>query len=460
MIVFLTLCYCALLAVLVKLKVIKLTLFWKLSPILWMLILFFVLFIPMQWAAPTGTVNVYQSAMEIIPNVSGQVVEVQAEGMKPMNEGDTLFIIDPEPFEIAVANAKAALEEAKQTVKELTATADAADATVAKTEQNIDVMKAEEANVQANIVSAEASVREAEAAKERALSLQRDLDLQVATAHRELNRMQGLEPAVAAAEVDRVQLEVTGLEAQYNTATIDVKAADETITKSKASLEVAKTNAEVLRLRLKQQVETELPKVKFDAKQARLAANSMIGNKHTLVAKAEANLAQAEFDLKQTNVKAPADGYPIAMALRPGQRVASFPVRSWMSYVRDDSFRLAVGVNQYAMRFVEVGQEVEVTFKFYPGQTFRATVTNIATINQQGQLLPSGSVPDAPSAATTEASPFAVVVELHEDENIDIKNLPGGSLGTAAIYTDKMKASHLIRRVMIRMEAWMNYVFP
>ena len=459
MIVFLTLCYCGLLWLLIKLNVIKLTLFWKISPIFWMLALFVVLFVPMQWGAPAGTVNIYKSAVEIVPNVSGEVVEVPAIGMQRMKEGETLFEIDPEPFEIALSDARAAVADARQTVEQLIAAADAADATVAKTEQNIDVMKAEEANVQANIVAAEATVRESEASKARALSLQKDLQLQVTTARRELDRMQGLEPAVAASEIDQVQIAVTGLEAQYNTATIDVQAAEEAITRSKANLEVARTNADVLRLRLKQEVETELPRVQFNAKQARLAADARVGNQHPLVAKAEAALAKAEFDLRQTNVTAPADGYPIALALRPGQRVASIPMRSWVSYVRDDAVKLAVGINQYSLRFVEVGQPAEVTLKLYPGRTFSATVTGIATVNQEGQVLASGSVPTAPTAALG-AAPFGVLLELDQAEDIDVTALPGGSVGTAAIYTKKMQASHVIRRVMIRMQAWMNYVVP
>ena len=51
MIVFLTLCYVGVLALLIKLRVIRLNLFWKLSPLLWMFALFVVLFMPMQFRA-------------------------------------------------------------------------------------------------------------------------------------------------------------------------------------------------------------------------------------------------------------------------------------------------------------------------------------------------------------------------------------------------------------------------
>jgi len=65
MIAFLVLCYVAILATLVWLKVIKLNLWWKLSPLLFMLVCFFVLIFPLQWGAPSGTVNVYQYVIEI-----------------------------------------------------------------------------------------------------------------------------------------------------------------------------------------------------------------------------------------------------------------------------------------------------------------------------------------------------------------------------------------------------------
>lgn len=461
MIVFLTLLYVGLLFLLVKINIIKLNLFWKLSPVVWMLGLFLFLFVPLQWGAPAGKANVYQTIVEVVPNVSGEVVEVQAKGMQPLKRGDVLFRIDPEPFQIQVDTATIGLEDAKQKVKQLEAAADSADSVVKKTEQGIDIMKMEEQNIAAAIASAEATIREADAKKERADSMVADLAFQVETAEKELQRMESLlaSSAVSASEVDRTKIQVSGLKAQFNTATIDAKAAKETIIKSRANLEVANTNAAVLQLRLKQLVETELPRVKFNAKQARLAADAKSGDKPTLIASAESALQQARFNLEQTVVRAPADGYAIGVTLRPGQRVANLPMRSWMSFVNDESTEIAVGINQYALRHVKVGQLAEVTFKMYPGKTFTAKVDRIATVNAQGQLAASGMVPDAPPASQP-AALYGVVLKLDEDSGIDVSRLPGGSVGTAAIYTDNVKAAHIIRKVMIRMQAWQNYVIP
>ena len=84
MIVFLTLIYVAVLFLAVKLKIIRLNAFWKISPAIWMVLLFLVLFVPMQWGAPAGDVQVFCHVVEIIPNVSGEVAAVPVHSLAPV----------------------------------------------------------------------------------------------------------------------------------------------------------------------------------------------------------------------------------------------------------------------------------------------------------------------------------------------------------------------------------------
>ena len=287
-------------------------------------------------------------------------------------------------------------------------------------------------NAAAAILAAEATLREATANKEKADSVVADLQFQVETAEKELNRLKSLREtgAVSASELDIGQVQFTGLSAKLNTARIDAKAALESIAKAKANLDVARTDSDALDLRMKQLIEAELPRVTFTAKQARLAADAMIGDKHTLVATAEAELAKAEFDLQQTDVRAPSDGYVIALTLRPGQRAANLPFRPLMSFVSNDATSIAVGVPQYTLRNVQAGQHAEVAFKRYPGRVFSAKVNRIAQISAPGQLMPTGTVPDAPT--TIEAAPYFVILDLDDDPDIDVSKIQGGTAGTAA----------------------------
>ena len=126
MIAFLTLCYVGLLALLVKTGIVRLNLWWKLSPVLWFLLLNVFLIIPMQWGAPSGNVTMYQFVVQVTPNVSGTVTEVKATINRPVKQGDLLFRIDPRPYQYRVDQASAALAEAERAVPQLKAAWDAA----------------------------------------------------------------------------------------------------------------------------------------------------------------------------------------------------------------------------------------------------------------------------------------------------------------------------------------------
>jgi hypothetical protein len=55
--------------------------------------------------------------------------------------------------------------------------------------------------------------------------------------------------------------------------------------------------------------------------------------------------------------------------------------------------------------------------------------------------------------------PYGVILRLDEMPS-GLQPLPGGAVDMAAIYTDSIKATHIIRRVMMRLQAWMNYIDP
>jgi len=57
-----------------------------------------------------------------------------------------------------------------------------------------------------------------------------------------------------------------------------------------------------------------------------------------------------------------------------------------------------------------------------------------------------------------QSAPFVVRVKF-DDADI-AKSLPAGSAGTAAIFTAHVKVSHIIRRVVLRQVAILNYVNP
>jgi ribose/xylose/arabinose/galactoside ABC-type transport system permease subunit len=99
--------------------------------------------------------------------------------------------------------------------------------------------------------------------------------------------------------------------------------------------------------------------------------------------------------------------------------------------------------------------------KMLPGKILNATVKGIAYMTPEGQLTPSGNVPLAPTASTL-PQPYGVELVLDDAAAIVVggTHLPGGSVGSAAIYTESVRATHIIRKVMVRMDAWLNYLLP
>jgi RND family efflux transporter MFP subunit len=102
--------YLVLLFALVRLRVIRFNLFWKVSPFVVLVLLNLGLFIPMGWGAPQGPTLVMRNSVAIVPSVAGEVIDVPVEANKPLRTGDVLFRIDPVPYQAQVAAIEAQLK--------------------------------------------------------------------------------------------------------------------------------------------------------------------------------------------------------------------------------------------------------------------------------------------------------------------------------------------------------------
>jgi RND family efflux transporter MFP subunit len=169
----------------------------------------------------------------------------------------------------------------------------------------------------------------------------------------------------------------------------------------------------------------------------------------------EAELVSAKWDLDKTVVRAPAAGYVTNLALRKGARVASLPLSPVMAFIDTADTIIGIEVQQIDARYIEPGQPVEATFKFEPGKVYQGKVESVLQAMASGQTRVSGNAV-APEAI--ESAP--VVVRIKLDDTEFAARLPAGSTGTAAIFTDRVKAAHVIRKVLLRQVAITNYVNP
>jgi len=168
-----------------------------------------------------------------------------------------------------------------------------------------------------------------------------------------------------------------------------------------------------------------------------------------------AQLEGAQWNLDKTVVRAPADGYVTNVALRKGARVANLPLAPVMAFIDTSNTLIGAELAQIDARYVAPGQDAEVTFKYLPGQVFSGKVETVLQAIATGQVQTSGL---AVQSKGIEAAPFVARVKLDDTKLAD--SLPAGSTGTVAIFTDRVKAAHFIRKVLLRQTAILNYVNP
>ena len=169
----------------------------------------------------------------------------------------------------------------------------------------------------------------------------------------------------------------------------------------------------------------------------------------------KAQLESAKWNLDKTVVHAPADGYATNVALRKGARVANLPLSPVMAFIDTSETLVGVEISQNDARYIAPGQPVELTFKLWPGTIHTGKVETVFQAISTGQTQTSGL---AVTPKEIQSAPFVVRVKL-DDQELS-KQLPAGSTGTGAIFTEAVKATHIIRKVLLRQLAILNYVNP
>jgi multidrug resistance efflux pump len=322
-------------------------------------------------APSSSDVRVIKYVVQVIPQVKGRVIEVPAEGNRPMKKGDVLFRIDPTPYELEVKALEAQLAQSEGSANELR----------------------EQLNV----------------AKGNTAALRSQIELT-------RKRVQQYEELSKSGAGNRFDLE----KAQADLANLQGQTASALANEARA--------------------------------QAQLAA--VVDGDLASVATIKANLAKARWDLSQTVMYAPANGSAINVQLREGSFVNPMPLAPAMSFVEDE-FQVIALFNQNELWRVAPGNEAEIALLTYPGEIIKAEVDSVVWAQGQGQLAMSGNVPQT-GAAPIPPGRFAVKLNIAEKDRD--RFLAAGATGAAAVYTEHLGAIHIVRKVILRVGSYTNYL--
>src|SRR6185295_15604448 len=168
----------------------------------------------------------------------------------------------------------------------------------------------------------------------------------------------------------------------------------------------------------------------------------------------EAKLNNARWELNQTTYYAPADGTVVALTLRPGAMAVPLPMTPAMNFIEDEQLVLAI-YNQNEVRKIKPGQEAEIAFKMYPGRIVKCKVDSIMWATAQGQL-PIGTMNAAGGVAPI--PPKSLAVRLLVDGRDKDIFLASGAQGAGAVFTDSCHAIHILRKILIRVSAKLDWL--
>jgi len=270
----------------------------------------------------TDDAYIQADTAQVTPQVAGSIISAPIYETKPVKQGDVLVVIDPSDYRIALAQAKATLDQTRRQVEGAFANNDAQTALTAA--RQADVEKA-----QAQLISAQAD------------------ETRAAT---DLKRRNALAPAGA----------VSGDE--LTTAQDKYDQAHEAVAAARAAVATAQAD-------------------KVAAVGQQKVANALISgagvSDNPQVAAAQARVDQAQLDLDRTTVRSPTDGVIAKNTIEVGQRV---PVGAdLMTVVPIESAYVNANFKEGQLRHVRIGQPVVLTSDLYgKGVKFHGRVVGVS----------------------------------------------------------------------------------
>ena len=155
------------------------------------------------------------------------------------------------------------------------------------------------------------------------------------------------------------------------------------------------------------------------------------------------------------NDAVPCDCYVINLQLRPGGSSAALPVAPVMTLVEATGTGRRPATTRTSCTRWNRATRPSSRSNTYPGRIIKGQVDSIVWAQGAGQVQASGTLPMTGVLAAP-AQRFAVKFDV-ADKDKDLF-LAAGAAGDAAIYTEHAAALQILRKVILRVGSYTNYL--
>lgn len=192
-----------------------------------------------------------------------------------------------------------------------------------------------------------------------------------------------------------------------------------------------------------------------DQQQIKSQINSRLFGDRSEVASLRAQVAEATYNLSQTVVRAPENGYVTQVLVRPGTYAAALPLRPVMVFIPEQKRQVIAAFRQNSLLRLQPGDDAEVVFNALPGQVFHGKLAMISPI------VPTGAYQSQGTLQTLNMTPGGdgVIATIILDPSDDIDALPDGIYAQVAVYSRHFTHVSVMRKVLLRMTSWMHYLY-
>ena len=214
----------------------------------------------------------------------------------------------------------------------------------------------------------------------------------------------------------------------------------------RSGAEIGKTEADLTR------AQAELRRA-----QANLGAP---GFNNPKVRQAAAALDQARLDLRNTEVRAPANGTVTNLRLATGQYVA--PGQPLLSFLESGPRWISADMRENQLGNVKPGQDVTVALDIKPGKLFRGRVHSIGWGVSQGDEAPTGQLASQPAdqgwVRDPQRFPVRIMILPDEAKKAGIDDGRSGAQANVIIFTRDKSIMNPIGRLWIKIVALLSYL--
>jgi membrane fusion protein, multidrug efflux system len=302
----------------------------------------------------TDDATVRANAIAFAPEVEGRLEQLLVKDNQVVHKGELLFVIDPRPYEYALAQAKADQATLEGQIQDETRH-------IAVEQSAVGTAKAGVTGSQSGISAAEASYLAAKAAVEHAQAAQSSAEAQLKFSQNDYDRIAPLlaKHYVTVQQVDQTQTTLRVATQTFQEASSQLLQAQAQEAMAMAAKESASAN--------------------FQASQSKLGeAQHTVDNLVTLMAERpnrEAKVHQAELNLEWCYVRAPFDGYVTNMNISQGEYAhVGTPM---FTLIDTGTWWVLSNYRESKLKHIQQGMHVEVYLMEHPTQRFDGVVDSI-----------------------------------------------------------------------------------